>query len=125
MKRVRAVYERDRSGAWIVRVPSVRGCHTYGRTVEQARSRLDEVLRLFDVDPRSVVLVDDVRLPRRLLEAVRRARRSRARAEAQSSAAGADLRAAASALERAGLSRRDAGHLLGVSRQRVQQLGTV
>ncbi len=124
MKRVRALYERDRSGAWVVRVPSIRGCHTYGRTVEQARSRLDEALRLFDVDPRSVTVVDEIRVPQRLLETIRRARRSRARAERQRSAAQAALRVAASALEAAGLSRRDAGHLLGISRQRVQQLTT-
>jgi len=124
MKRVRAVYERDRSGAWIVQVPRVPGCHTYGRTVEQARDRLNEALRLFDVDPGKVMIVDDIKLPRRLSEAVRRARRARERAEVQRSAAQAELRAAALTLARAGLSRRDAGDLLGISRQRVQQLTT-
>lgn len=123
MRRVKAVFERDPSGRWLVRVPRVRGCHTYGRTLDQARTRIREALSLFDVDVR-VVLSEDVHLPPRLLEAVRRARRARERAEVQRSAAQAELRAAASTLARAGLSRRDAGDLLGISRQRVQQLKT-
>lgn len=123
MKRVKAVFERDPSGTWLVRVPSVRGCHTYGRTLDQARTRVREALSLFDVDE-GVILSEDVRLPPRLLEAVRRARRARARAEVQRTAAQAELRNAAARLARAGLSRRDAGALLGISRQRVHQLGT-
>jgi len=116
----RAVFRRDESGTWIVSVPSVRGCHSYGRTIEQARARIHEALRLFDAD--SDDLAEDIRLPAQLREAVRRARRARMRSEAQRSAAQAELRTATSALTRAGLSRRDAGTLLGVSRQRVQQL---
>ena len=120
MKRLRVVFERDESGAWTVRVPHVRGCHSYGRTLEQARTRIREALRLFDVD--HAELAEDIRLPSQLLAAVRSARRARDRAEAQRGAAQAKLRAAAARLRRAGLSRRDAGDLLGLSRQRVQQL---
>jgi hypothetical protein len=123
MKRLTAVYERDISGVWTVRVPRIRGCHTYGRTLQQARARLMEALRLFDVDPTQVVVVDQVRLPARILASVRRARRVRDDAETRRRIAQAELRAAASALARAGLSRRDAGALLGLSRQRIQQLG--
>lgn len=120
MRRLRVVFERDESGTWIVRVPQVRGCHSYGRTLDQARMRIREALRLFDVD--RVDLAEDIRLPARLLDAVRRARRARERSAAQRSAAQAELRAATSTLTRAGLSRRDAGSLLGLSRQRIQQL---
>lgn len=122
MGRLTAVYERDVSGAWIVRVPALRGCHTYGRTIEQARSRLSEALRLFDVDPEKVSVIDDIRLPPALWDKIRRARLARERADAQRSAAQRELRAATSALARAGLSRRDSGSLLGLSRQRIQQL---
>lgn len=120
MRRMRVVFERDASGAWIVSVPRVHGCHSYGRTLEQARMRIREALRLFDVD--HVELAEDIRLPATLLDTVRRARRARERSEAQRAAAQAELRAATSALTRAGLSRRDAGSLLGLSRQRVHQL---
>lgn len=120
MKRVRVTFERDESGAWLVSAPRVRGCHSYGRTIEQARTRIREALDLFDIDHAD--LVEQVRLPSGLLDVVRRARRARDRAEAQRQIAQAELRAAVSRLARAGLSRRDAGALLGISRQRVQQL---
>ena len=122
MKPIRVVFERDESGAWIVNVPRIKGCHSYGRTLDQARTRIKEALRLFDV--RDAHLTEEVRLPADLLGMVRQARRSRQRAEVQQKAAQADLRRVVSRLARAGLSRRDAGDLLGLSRQRVQQLKT-
>lgn len=120
MKQIRVVFERDESGAWLVNVPRIKGCHSYGRTLDQARTRIKEALRLFDV--RDAGVTEQVRLPADLLGTVRRARRARERAEAQQKAAQAELRTATSRLARAGLSRRDAGTLLGLSRQRVQQL---
>ena len=120
LRAMKAVFERDESGAWIVSVPRVKGCHSYGRTLEQARRRIREALRLFDVE--DVRILEEVRLPSGLLDTVRSARRARDRAEIQRKTAQAELRTAASRLTRAGLSRRDAGDLLGLSRQRVQQL---
>ena len=39
----RAVYRREPDGRWIVEMPQVKGCHSYGRTIDQARDRdLDE-----------------------------------------------------------------------------------
>ena len=32
-------YERDESGWWVASVREVRGCHTQGRTVDEARRR--------------------------------------------------------------------------------------
>jgi predicted RNase H-like HicB family nuclease len=120
LRSIRVVFERDETGVWIASVPRVKGCHSYGRTIEQARRRIREAMRLFGVGDRGVA--EEVRLPAGLLDTVRRARRARDRAEAQRKAAQAELRAAASRLTRAGLSRRDAGDLLGMSRQRIQQL---
>jgi predicted RNase H-like HicB family nuclease len=33
-------YERDESGWWVASVREVRGCHTQGRTVDEARRRI-------------------------------------------------------------------------------------
>src|SRR5436309_356773 len=63
----RVIFERDESGAWIARVPSVRGCHTHGRTLEQARRRLREALGLWVDDADTAELVEDIRLPARVL----------------------------------------------------------
>ena len=123
MKTYRVVYELDESGAWIATVPAVKGCHTYGRSINEARERAREALGLFVRGAASARLVDDVRLPassRRLLEAQREARK---RAEREQVRARAALsRAVRSLVETQGLSVRDASELLGLSHQRVQQI---
>lgn len=125
MKRLRAVYRRDpEDDAWLVEIPAIRGCHTYGRTLAQARERIREALRLF-VRSSDAVVVDDVRLPAQLRRQVDRARRTRLQAEARQAEAQKELTAVTSSLRSAGLSLRDAGDLLGLSRQRVHQLGAV
>ncbi len=123
MKSYRVVYELDESGAWIATVPAVKGCHTYGRSINEARERTREALGLFVRGAAAARLVDDVRLPaslRRLLEAQREARK---RAEREQVRARAALsRAVRSLVETQGLSVRDASELLGLSHQRVQQI---
>jgi len=47
VKTYRVVLKPDESGQWIAGVPSVRGCHTYGRSFSEARSRIREALSLF------------------------------------------------------------------------------
>ena len=37
-KKYRAVYDREKDGRWNVEIPAVKGCYTYGRTIEQARA---------------------------------------------------------------------------------------
>lgn len=122
MKRFKAIFERDETGAWIARVPSVRGCHTYGRTLEQARVRLREALGLWVTRPDKAVIEEEIRLPADLRAAVRRSRQTRARADREREHAQEETRAAAQALVGEGVSLRDAGELLGLSHQRVQQL---
>lgn len=125
MKRYRVVYERDESGVWIARVPRVPGCHTYGRTIEQARRRIREALSLWMDNARDVELVDEIRLPRRAEAIIRRTQAARE----QSRAAHEEARAATAAAARMlvddlDLSLRDAAELLGLTRQRVQQVVT-
>jgi predicted RNase H-like HicB family nuclease len=123
MKSYRVVYELDESGAWIATVPAVKGCHTYGRSINEARVRAREALGLFVRDAASARLVDDVRLPaslRQLLDAQRKARQRVEREQVR--AREALSRAVRSLVETRGLSVRDAGELLGLSHQRVQQI---
>jgi predicted RNase H-like HicB family nuclease len=117
------VIERDRSGAWLAGVPSVRGCHTYGRTLGQTRERIREALSLWVDDAASAELVFDVRLPAKIRTELERAHTARERSSEAASEAQEALRAAAADLTSSlALSRRDAAELLGLSHQRVQQL---
>ena len=65
------VYERDESGWWAATVRGVRGCHTPGRTVDEARRRIREALELFVDDARKASIVDNVKLPRAATRAIR------------------------------------------------------
>ena len=71
VKTYRVAYERDGAGWWVASVRGVRGCHTQGRTVEEARRRIAEAMELFVDDARTAKIVDDVKLPTRAAQAVR------------------------------------------------------
>jgi predicted RNase H-like HicB family nuclease len=58
-------------------VPEVPGCHTYGRSLRQARERIREALGLWVDDADRAELVPDIRLPRKAQAAVRRAKSAR------------------------------------------------
>src|SRR5882672_1046377 len=83
MSTYKVIYDRDQSGAWIAKIPVIPGCHSYGRTIEQARERVREALDLWVRDASTAYLVDDVRLPSRLRASVKRARAEREKAEQQ------------------------------------------
>lgn len=118
-----ALFQIDESGAWIVSVPSVRGCHTYGRSLAEARRRIREALTLWVKDADKAELKEEVRLPARARQALTRTLAVRARAEAEGQRAqGATKEAARMLTNELKLGVRDAGELLGVSFQRVQQL---
>ena len=119
----RVTYGRDESGWWVASVPSVRGCHTQGRTIRQARERIREALGLFVADAKRATLRDEILLPGRVRSLVARQHAARERADAEQARAQAVTREAVRRLTRdVGLSVRDAGELLGLSHQRVQQL---
>jgi predicted RNase H-like HicB family nuclease len=116
-------YERDRAGWWVA---TVRGqsAQTQGRTIEQARERIREALAaLLDVAPSAIVIgSEDVRLAPAERKALSQAHKAAAKAQTQAKQAERAMHSAVKSLVKSGLSLRDAGELLGVSRQRVHQI---
>jgi predicted RNase H-like HicB family nuclease len=51
-------YDRDESGWWVASVREVPGCHTQGRTVDEARSRIRKALDLFVDDARTAWFIE-------------------------------------------------------------------
>jgi predicted RNase H-like HicB family nuclease len=117
-----AVYEREDDGRWVVRIPRVKGCHSYGRTIDQARERIREALSLYVKNAKSATIVDDIRLPASVQKQVVDAQTFRDdAAKAESAMVNAQLKAVR-LLRKFKLGHRDAGRLLGLSHQRVHQL---
>jgi predicted RNase H-like HicB family nuclease len=116
--------ERDESGWWVATARDISGCHTQGRSIRQSLSRIGEAL--------AVCVGEDIPLdalkPRVHLEA--EARRVVSRYEAACRRLERDQIAARTATAEAvetlvgglALSVRDAGDVLGLSHQRVNQL---
>jgi len=117
-----AVFERDReSDAWLVHIKGIEACHTYGRTLRQAESRIREALGVWlDREPDELVITPE--WPTELMRLASEVSQTRNTAEKASHEAAAKTARAARRLERMGLSRRDTADVLGISHQRVQQL---
>ena len=47
------IIETDEDGVFIVSCPQFKGCHTYGRTIDEALSRVKEVIELCMEDPQA------------------------------------------------------------------------
>lgn len=121
MAKYTATYTHDDDGWWTVRIKEVQGVHSQGRSISQARKRVREALALFVDDADPAQIADDIKLPpvaRKLvmkLEVVTRdAERALARMATAKEQAARKLIAT--------MSVRDAGAVLGLSHQRVQQL---
>lgn len=117
-------YERDESGWWVASVREVRGCHTQGRTVDEARRRIREAMELFVDDAQSAKVVDDVKLPATAAKAIRVYATLRKRADQEDRRAALAARRAVRLLQggKLKMSARDAARVLGISHQRVHQL---
>lgn len=114
---------RDEEGTWLARVPSVPGCHTYGRSIEQALNRTREALSLWVDDSSSAELQPDIRLGEPARSDVRRLSAARARADEAEATARKLLFATVRELTRnEGWSVRDVAGVVGLSPQRVHQI---
>ena len=124
VKSYRVAYERDESGWWVASVRGVRGCHTQGRTVDEARRRIREALELFVDNARTAAIVDEVKLPTAATRAIRAYATLRKKAAEEDRRAARAARRAVRVLRtgRLKMSARDAARLLGLSHQRVHQL---
>lgn len=124
MKSYKVRYELDDSGWWVASIPAVPGCHTQGRTIEQAEERIREALALFVPEKvaASADLAAEIQLPAPAKRALLEATKKRAQADVVAKESQEAARVAARALVKTGLSLRDVGKLLGVSRQRAHQL---
>ena len=126
MKTYHVAYERDESGWWVASVRELRGCHTQGRTVDEARRRIREAMGLFIGNARAAKIVDDIRLPADAKKAISSYAKLRKRAEEEDRRAAAAARRAVRVLRggRLKMSARDAAQFLGLSHQRIHQLAS-
>jgi len=118
-----ARFERDGGGWWIATVAGL-AAQTQGRTLEQATERLKEaVAALLDIETDAVVFeTTSVVLPRLVDNALKRALEATMALRKQENEAEKATTLAAMKLTEEGLSLRDAGQLLGLSRQRIHQI---
>jgi predicted RNase H-like HicB family nuclease len=121
-KRYTIHYERDERDWWVATAKGV-AAQTQGKTIEQAQDRIREALAvLLDVEPNRLDLQHDIRLPNAARKAIGAAARASIRAKTEAVRADHATRDAAETLVKCGMSLRDTGTLLGVSRQRVHQI---
>ena len=122
-ERLVARIRRDRDGNWLVTFPEIRGAHTYGRSLNQLRRRIPEVLRLWDRDPARVDIVEVLELPTSLKQAISAATKQRVELEERSQAMQRDLERTILRLQsELNLGVRDSGELLGISPQYAHKL---
>jgi predicted RNase H-like HicB family nuclease len=122
-ERVVARIRRDGDGNWLVTFPGIRGAHTYGRSLNQLRRRIPEVLRLWDLDPARVELVEVLDLPATLKQAISAATTQRRELEERSRAMQRDMQQTIQRLQtQLKLGVRDTGELLGISPQYAHKL---
>ena len=126
------IAEAVRSGRWwAIRVPELPGVFSQARTLQEARAMAADAIALvldvpadtFDVDVQAfLAATEDGRGSESIAAMVEVVEARKAAADRAASEAAATMRRAATTLAETGMTLRDAGELLGVSYQRIQQL---
>ena len=110
---------------WVVQLKEQPGCITQARTIAQGRERIREALSLFIGSAADTAEIKvEATLPTSVRKVVDRSRSERQRAEEEAAKAAKSTERAVKAMLEIGLSTRDAGELLGISRQRVHQVAS-
>src|SRR5437868_3942649 len=128
MHSFKAVYKRDPDGIWIVRIPEITGCHSYGRNLAEARRNILEAFEcctdvLSEQEIATAEIADEIQLPSKAQTAVRRVLAQRKRQERDSEQLQHTMKTTVDLLiEDLGIGLRDVGQLLGLSHQRIHQL---
>ena len=123
VKTYTARLEREKDGRWTVELEEEPRVHTWGKTVEQALTRIREAAALwYRTDEDELEFVPYPVLPKSGGQAVEQAREAREQARTADRLAVERTRKAAAMLTRSGISIRDAAAILGISHQRVHQL---
>jgi len=109
---------------WAISVPELKGVNTQARRLEKVDAIVRDAIALFlDVRADSFDIKVEPIVPRELQMKVVRARKVRAEAEVlQAEAVTVSAAVAADLVQRAHLTVRDAGRVLGISHQRIAQL---
>jgi hypothetical protein len=117
-----ATYEHDDvNGGWRVRIDGLERSQDRGGSILSAQERVRRMVAWrFREDP-EVPVVED-RFPPQIAAVAKRVDRSRREADRAVARARRELSQAVRELARLGLSRRDSAAVLGLSRQRIQQL---
>jgi predicted RNase H-like HicB family nuclease len=117
--------EKEVDGRWSVELDEEPRVHTWGKTIDQALTRIREATALwFQTDEASIELVPRPVLPKATDRSVQQARKAREQARDADRQAIEQTRKAAVDLTGRGISIRDAAAILGISHQRVHQLLT-
>ena len=125
VKTYTARLEREKDGRWTIELEEEPRVHTWGKTVDQALTRMREATALwFNTDEDQIDLIARPVLPKTTGRTVEAARAARDQARDADRLAVEQTRKAAAALTSRGISMRDAAAILGISHQRVHQLLT-
>ena len=123
MKNYTLVYEYDATGWWYTSVKELPGCHTQGKTLKQARQRIQEALTLFVENVHDLIFQEEVKLPPEAASILEAYTKVHAEAEKKQKEAQELSRKVARLLNQdLHLGLRDTGSLLHLSHQRIHYL---
>jgi len=120
-----ARFELDGSGYWAVvaEIGSGKSAISDGQTLPKARRRIRQAIALLlDVGEETFEVGEEFNLPRKAMTSLERHLNAQEKLRQDTVEAAHAARAAAQVLSNLGLSRRDAGDLLGLSGARIQQV---